>query len=307
MTQTRQSSAAAHELAALIDGNISEDGVHSTAIPRVSLIRSSQPTEPLHVVHQPAVCFVAQGRKQVMVGDAIHVYDAAKYLVVSVEVPIVGQVLEARPSRPYLCLRLDLDPVAIGALMLDAGVAPARDSAPVSALSLSPLSAELLDAVVRLTRLLAAPQEIPIMAPLIEREILYRLLLGDQISHLRQIALTESRMQQVSRAISWIKENFREPFSVDAVAGEARMSPSAFHQHFKAVTSMSPLQYQKQLRLQEARRLILTQTLDAAASGHAVGYDSPSQFSREYKRLFGAPPARDAAKLRSSPRWMQML
>ena len=307
MTQTRQSSAAAHELATLIDGNVSEDGVHPTAIPRVSLIRSSQPTEPLHVVHQPAVCFVAQGRKQVMVGDAIHVYDAAKYLVVSVEVPIVGQVLEARPSHPYLCLRLDLDPVAIGALMLDAGVAPARDSAPVSALSLSPLSAELLDAVVRLTKLLAAPQEIPIMAPLIEREILYRLLLGDQISHLRQIALTESRMQQVSRAISWIKENFREPFSVDAVAGEARMSPSAFHQHFKAVTSMSPLQYQKQLRLQEARRLILTQTLDAAASGHAVGYDSPSQFSREYKRLFGAPPARDAAKLRSSPRWMQML
>ncbi|TAJ89837.1 AraC family transcriptional regulator [Reyranella sp.] len=307
MTETRQSSAVVHELATLIDGSVSEDGVHPTAIPRVSLIRSSQPTEPLHVVHQPAVCFVAQGRKQVMVGDAIHVYDAAKYLVVSVEVPIVGQILEARPSRPYLCLRLDLDPVAIGALMLDAGVAPARDSAPVSALSLSPLSAELLDAVVRLIRLLGVPQEIPIMAPLIEREILYRLLLGDQISHLRQIALTESRMQQVSRAISWIKENFREPFSVDAVAGEARMSPSAFHQHFKAVTSMSPLQYQKQLRLQEARRLILTQTLDAAASGHAVGYDSPSQFSREYKRLFGAPPARDAAKLRSSPRWMQML
>jgi AraC-like DNA-binding protein len=307
MAQTRQSSAAAHELAALIDGNVSEDGVHPTAIPRLSLIRSSQPTEPLHVVHQPAVCFVAQGRKQVMVGDAIHVYDAAKYLVVSVEVPIVGQILEASPSQPYLCLRLDLDPVAIGALMLDAGVAPARDSAPVSALSLSPLSAELLDAVVRLTRLLTTPREISILAPLIEREVLYRLLLGDQISHLRQIALSESRMQQVNRAITWIKENFREPFSVDAVAGEARMSPSAFHQHFKAVTSMSPLQYQKQLRLQEARRLILTQTLDAAASGHAVGYDSPSQFSREYKRLFGAPPARDAAKLRSSPQWMQML
>lgn len=307
MTQTRQSSTAAHEFAALVDRNVSEDGVHPTAIPRASLIRSSHPTEPLHAVHQPAVCFVAQGRKQVMVGDAIHVYDAAKYLVVSVEVPIVGQILEAKPSRPYLCLRLDLDPVAIGALMLDAGVTPARDSAPVSALSLSPLSAELLDAVVRLTRLLTAPQEIPIMAPLIEREIHFRLLLGDQISHLRQIALAESRMQQVNRAIAWIKENFREPFSVDAVAGEARMSPSAFHQHFKAVTSMSPLQYQKQLRLQEARRLILTQTFDAAASGHAVGYDSPSQFSREYKRLFGAPPARDAAKLRSSPRWIQML
>lgn len=307
MTQTKHHNATGDELASLIDRNAADDGVHPTAIPRLSLIRSSHPTEPLHAVHQPAVCFVAQGRKQVIVGDAIHLYDAAKYLVVSVEVPIVGQVLEASPARPYLCLRLDLDPVAIGALMLDAGISPTRDSPPASALSLSPVSAELLDAVVRLTRLLTAPQEIPIVAPLIEREILYRLLIGDQLSHLRQIALTESRMQQVNRAIAWIKENFREPFSVDAVAAEARMSPSAFHQHFKAVTSMSPLQYQKQLRLQEARRLILTQTLDAAASGHAVGYDSPSQFSREYKRLFGAPPARDAAKLRSSPRWMQML
>lgn len=305
--QPDQSKAIVREFAALLERNAKEDGVHPTAISRLSLIRSSRPTEPLHAVHQPAVCFVAQGRKQVMVGDAIHVYDAAQYLVVSVEVPIVGQILQATAARPYLCLRLDLDPVAIGALMLDAGIAPLHDRPPAPALSLSPISAELLDAVVRLTRLLESPEEVAVLAPLFEREILFRLLIGDQISHLRHIALAEGRVQQVNRAIAWIKENFRTPFSIEAVAAEARMSASAFHQHFKAVTSMSPLQYQKQLRLQEARRLILTQTCDAAESGHAVGYDSPSQFSREYKRLFGAPPARDAAKLRAAPRWMQML
>jgi AraC-like DNA-binding protein len=297
----------ARELARLIERYARRDGIHATPIPRVSLIRSSAATEPLHAVHQPAVCFVAQGRKRVMVGEAIHVYDAAKYLIVSVEVPIVGQILEASDVAPYLCLRLDLDPAAIGALMLEAGVAPNRADDSLPPLALSGVTAELLDAAIRLVRLLATPGEIAILAPLAEREILYRLLQGEQTARLRQIALAESRLQQVNRAIAWIKKNFRAPFRIETVAAEARMSPSAFHQHFKAVTSMSPLQYQKQLRLQEARRLILTQSLDAAASGHAVGYDSPSQFSREYKRLFGAPPARDVAKLRDSPQWLQML
>jgi AraC-like DNA-binding protein len=146
-----------------------------------------------------------------------------------------------------------------------------------------------------------------ILAPLAEREILYRLLLGDQALKLRQIAFAESKLQQINRAIGWIKRNYREPFSIDAVASEARMSASTLHEHFKAVTSMSPLQYQKQLRLQEARRLILSQSLDAATAGHSVGYESPSQFSREYKRTFGAPPASDIARLRASPAWQQLL
>ena len=291
---------AIRELAGLIGQYAEADGIHATAIPRLSLIRSSLPTEPIHVLHEPAVCFVAQGRKQVMAGQSIYVYDSAKYLVVSVDVPVIGQILEASAEAPYLCLRLDLDPAAVGALMLEAKLPAAEGEQSGQALSLSFVTSELLGTVIRLVRLLAAPRDIPILAPLAEREILYRLLMGDQTSKLRQIALGENKLQQVNRAIGWIKRNFREPFSIDALASEARMSASTLHEHFKAVTSMSPLQYQKQLRLQEARRLILSQSLDAATAGHSVGYESPSQFSREYKRTFGAPPARDIARLRAS-------
>jgi AraC-like DNA-binding protein len=299
--------AATRELARLIEQFAGEDGVLATAIPRLFLIRASRPTDEIHAVHEPAVCLVAQGRKQVMVGQSVHVYDPAKYLVVSVDVPLVGQILEASADAPYLCLRLDLDPAAIGALMLEAKVTGADSEQPGPALSLSSVTFELLDSAIRLVRLLAVPRDIPILAPLAEREILYRLLSGDQTSKLRQIAFAESKLQQINRAIGWIKRNFREPFSIDALASEARMSPSTLHEHFKAVTSMSPLQYQKQLRLQEARRLILSQSIDAAVAGHSVGYESPSQFSREYKRTFGAPPARDAARLRASPAWLQAL
>jgi AraC-like DNA-binding protein len=305
--QSDLTAAAIGELARLIERYTEEDGIHATAIRRLFLIRSSRPTEPIHALHEPAVCLVAQGRKQVMVGQSVYLYDRAKYLVVSVDVPVVGQILEASAEAPYLCLRLDLDPAAIGALMLEAELPGAGSGQPGQALSLSSITAELLDAAIRLVRLLATPRDVPILAPLAEREILYRLLLGDQTSKLRQIALGESKLQQINRAIGWIKTNFREPFSIDAVASEARMSPSTLHEHFKAVTSMSPLQYQKQLRLQEARRLILSQSIDAAMAGHSVGYESPSQFSREYRRTFGAPPARDVARLRASSTWLQGL
>jgi AraC-like DNA-binding protein len=298
---------AARELGRLIEQFAGTDGVHATAIPRVFLIRSSCPTDQLHAVQEPAVCFVAQGRKQVMAGQSVYVYDRAKYLIASVEIPIVGQIIEASPAAPYLCLRLDLEPAAIGALMLEAKVTGLANDAPGPALSLSSITPELLDAAIRLVRLLGVPRDIPVIAPLAEREILYRLLLGEQAPQLRQIAFAESKLQQINRAIGWIKRNYREPFSIDAVAAEARMSPSTFHEHFKSVTAMSPLQYQKQLRLQEARRLILSQSLDAATAGHVVGYESPSQFSREYKRTFGAPPARDIARLRDSPAWQQAL
>lgn len=298
---------AAGELSGLIEQFSGTDGVHATAISRVFLLRSSHPTEQLHAIQEPALCIVAQGRKQVMVGSSVYRYDRAKYLIASVDVPIIGQILEASPAAPYLCLRLDLDPSVIGALMLEAGGQAKASDTPEPALSLSTVTPELLDAAIRLVRLLAKPGDIPILAPLAEREILYRLLRGDQAPKLRQIAVAESKLQQINRAISWIKHNFRDSFSIDAVAAQARMSPSTLHEHFKAVTSMSPLQYQKQLRLQEARRLILSQSLDAATAGHSVGYESPSQFSREYKRTFGAPPARDIARLRASPAWQQML
>jgi AraC-like DNA-binding protein len=291
----------------LIEQFTGTDGVHATSIPRVFLLRSSHPTDQLHAVQEPAVCFVAQGRERVMAGSSVYVYDRAKYLIASVDVPIVGQILEASPAAPYLCLRLDLEPAAIGALMLEAKAPGVGSDAPGPALSLSSITPELLDAAIRLVRLLAVPRDIPILAPLAEREVLYRLLLGDQASKLRQIAFAESKLQQINRAIGWIKRNYRERFSIEAVAAEARMSSSTLHEHFKAVTSMSPLQYQKQLRLQEARRLILSQSLDAATASHSVGYESPSQFSREYKRTFGAPPAQDIARLRASPSWQHVL
>ena len=289
------------ELAGLIDQFSGADGVHATAIPRLALIRSSRPTEPLHALHQPALCIVAQGRKQFMLGETIYQYDPLHYLVVSVDVPIIGQVLEASATNPYLCLRLDLDPVVLSALILDAGgddTAP--HDVPGSSLHLDVVTPDLLDAATRLVHLLAVPRDIAILAPLAEREILYRLLHSSQGVRLRQIGRAESKMQQVNRAIGWIKKNFRQPFSIEHVAAEARMSASALHEHFKTVTAMSPLQYQKQLRLQEARRLMVSLSMDAATAGHEVGYDSPSQFSREYRRLFGAPPVRDVARLRDA-------
>ncbi len=269
-------------------------------IPRVFLIRSSHPTAPLHALYEPAVCIIAQGRKQAILGETVYVYDRDKYLVISMDVPVVGQVIEASKEAPYLCLRLDLDVATLGTLLLDAG--PAPDSmAPAPALSLSRVTTELVDAVTRLLRLLETPRDIPVLAPLAEREILFRLLRGDQSAKLREIAIADSRLQQINRAIGWIKQNYREPIRIEDLASEARMSASALHSHFKSVTAMSPLQFQKQLRLQEARRLLLFDACDAATASHSVGYSSPSQFSREYRRLFGLPPQRDIARLKELP------
>lgn len=288
-------------LAALIDRHATTDGVHPTPIPGVWLIRASHPTEPLHVLHVPAVCIVASGRKQVTLADLSYDYDAAKYLVVSVDLPIGGQVTEASADAPYLCVRIDLDPAMLAALVVEQG-----DAAPVGddsghGLFVSNTTPALIDAAVRLVSLLDTPRDIGYLAPLAQREILYRLLMGEQGGAIRNIAAGESRLQQVNRAISWIKLHFAKPFSIDAVAAEARMSPSALHLHFKTVTAMSPLQFQKQLRLQEARRLMVGRALDAASAAYEVGYESASQFTREYRRLFGAPPARDVARLKASP------
>lgn len=288
------------ELAELIERFTGGDGALPTPVPRLFLHRFAEPSAPLYSVYEPAFCIIAQGSKQVISGDQIHVYDESKYLVVSVDVPIIAHISEASPSRPFLGLRLDLDPAAIGALMMESDVKRAATAQPGPSLGVSDLSGELIDAAVRLVRLIDSPRDAPILAPLAEREILYRLLRGEQTARLSEIAFAESRLQQVNRAIGWIKRNFREPFRMEELTGAAGMSASALHQHFKTVTGMSPLQYQKQLRLQEARNLILLQNVDAASAGHAVGYDSPSQFSREYRRLFGAPPLRDAERLRNA-------
>ena len=286
-------------LAAEIAQTVSTDGIHATAIEGVTLIRLSQQSEPMHTLMEPALCIVAQGRKRVIAGDRVLAYDAARFLVIAVDTPVIGQVVEASPEAPYLCLKLDLDPAEISALLIETGGVSAAAADAEPSLSLSPVSSDLLDAAIRLVQLTSRPEDIPVLAPMIRREIVYRLLKSDQATRLQQIALAESRLQQVNRAIGWIKRNYREAFAIDTVAAEARMSPSALHLHFKAVTAMSPLQYQKQLRLQEARRLMLAEALDAASAGYRVGYDSASQFSREYARLFGAPPLRDVARLKA--------
>jgi AraC-like DNA-binding protein len=290
------------EFAALIEQYTRGDGLLDTALPRVSLAKMSKPSEPMHGVHQPALCIIAQGRKQVILGDSIYFYDASQYLVASVDVPVVGQVVEATPEKPYLSFKLNLDPAMISELILESGLTnDVEREVPSTSLSLSTVTPELLDAVMRMLRLLDNPRDIAVLGPLAEREILYRLLNGPDAARLRQIAQVDSKLQRVTRAISWIKLHFTEPFSIELLASEARMSTSALHHHFKQVTAMSPLQYQKQLRLQEARRLILIQGSDAASAGHQVGYESPSQFSREYSRLFGAPPLRDANRLKATP------
>ncbi|MDB5456775.1 MAG: transcriptional regulator, AraC family [Caulobacter sp.] len=288
----------------LIERYAPVDGIHEGGCPRVALVRASQPSLPHHGVLEPALCVLAQGRKQVLIGDAIHVYDASRYLLASVDVPVVGQVIEASPTVPYLGFRLTLDPALIAQVALDCGVGMSASEEPAAiagGMAVAAMTSALLDAVTRMVRLLDTPRDVAALAPLIEREIVYRLLTDVHGPRLAQIARVDGRLRQVNRAIGWIKRNYDQPFRMDQVAAEARMSASALHQHFKAVTALSPLQYQKQLRLQEARRLILMQHLDAASAGHAVGYDSPSQFSREYARLFGAPPLRDAVRLRSQP------
>lgn len=290
-------------LADLIARHCPQEGVHGTALQRVALIRIAQPTEEIHTLHQPALCIIAQGAKRVMLGDLVLTYDAAKYLTVTVELPVIGQVIQASPAEPYLCFRLDFDPGIIADLLLEGTLpipAPGEGTTTGSGLVLADADPDLLDAAIRLLRLLDRPEQIPALAPLVEKEILCRLLLGDAGARLRQIALPESRLGQINRAIAWIRRHYDQPIRIEAVAEAARMSPSTLHEHFKAVTAMSPLQYQKQLRLQEARRLILASSLDAAAAGFRVGYESPSQFSREYRRLFGAPPVRDAARLRAA-------
>ncbi|MFZ2870113.1 AraC family transcriptional regulator [Zavarzinia sp.] len=283
-------------LADLIERFTGGDGSLTTTIPRLHLFAARRPSSPTHVLYRPALCIVARGSKRVISGDAVHVYDPDRYLIVSIDTPVAGQVTEA----PYASLRLDLDPGLLAALILETDATP-TPAMPLPGIAISTLTAAVTDAATRLVRLLDSPGDIAALAPLAEREILYRLLRGEQGARLRQIAAGEGRMRQINRVIAWIKENYAAPLSIGELATIACMSPSALHHHFKQVTAMSPLRFQKQIRLQEARRLILAEASDAASAGHAVGYESPSQFSREYRRLFGAPPVRDIARLKAAP------
>ncbi|MEH3039433.1 MAG: AraC family transcriptional regulator [Sphingomonas paucimobilis] len=287
------------QLSALIDRHVGGTGICSTAMPRVSLIRADAASTPTPAVYEASLCIIAQGSKRVSIGERSVVYDAAHYLLVSVDLPLVGHVLDASPERPYLCCKIDIDAAMLADLMASEGGGVARTDLPV--LGVYPGDPDLIDAACRLVGLLDRPNTIRALAPLIEREILYRLLTGPHGPMLRHVATAGSHLNQVSRAIAAIRRRFDAPIRIDDVAAEAGMSSSSLHAHFKAITRMTPLEYQKQLRLQEARRLMLSEGATANTAGFAVGYESPSQFSREYRRLFGAPPRADIERLHAAP------
>ncbi len=284
----------------LIEGHTKTEGRNDTAIPQLKLHRWSQPIESANIVMEPAVYVVVQGRKLVRVGDETYTYDQSQYLAVSVDLPAIGSVLDATPERPYLCMTLTVDPRELAALIVETGRQEPRDDHDGRALYVSALRAPLLDGFLRLMRLLDTPQDVSVLAPLILRELHYRLLLSEQYGRLAQIAIGDGRLRRVSGAIAWIKEHFAEPLRIRELAKSVNMSPSALHHHFKAVAAMSPVQYQKQLRLQEARRLLLSDDASAEAVAYEVGYASASQFNREYVRLFGQPPRRDAERMRAA-------
>lgn len=274
-------------------------GVFQTGIAPLYFIRSDTPTDVIHTVHKPGLCIVVQGRKQVQLWEESYVYDPLNYLVVSVTLPLAGQVTEASSEKPYFCIRLDIDPAEIAQLIADVSPVGVPSQQPHRGLYLDKIDSSLLDAMLRLVRLLDVPSDIPALAPLALREIFYRLLKGQQGQRLHEIAITDSQTHRVTRAIEWLNNNYAQPLHIDKLASYVNLSNSTLHHRFKAVTAMSPLQYQKQLRLQHARRLMISEGLDVSTAGFKVGYESPSQFSREYSRMFGAPPSRDIAKLRS--------
>ncbi|SDG90845.1 transcriptional regulator, AraC family [Duganella sp. OV458] len=248
------------------------------------------------VVYEPTACFVAQGRKRATLGASVFHYDPSSYLVASVGLPVMGTVIEASVTHPYMSIQLDLDAADLGELALN--YPQPAESVPAAGLTLNQMTPGLLDAATRLVGLLDTPDDIAALAPLAVREILYRLLTGPNGGAIYALTQADSRQSQIARAILWIRAHFKDGWRIDDLAGIAGMSRSAFHEHFKAMTAMSPLEFRTQLRMQEARRLMVSDGLDAANAGYHVGYDSPSQFSRDYSRLFGASPAKDASRLR---------
>ncbi|MEZ5810958.1 MAG: AraC family transcriptional regulator [Rhizobiaceae bacterium] len=271
-----------------------------TPLGGLSLAVTEAPLGPIHGVYRPSMCIVLQGAKLSQLAGQSYRYAAGKCLITSLEVPVRAEIIEASAQAPYVAIVVTIEPTVVAELLLELaqGDVPA---APVSnALSVHPLDGELIDPLERMLALAGRPRDIAVLGPMIRREITWRLLNGPQGAVMRQIGLTDSRTARISRSIAWVRENFTDTISVPHLAGLAGMSSATFHRHFKAATAMTPVQFQKSLRLQEARRLLLSEGSDVAQVGFAIGYESPSQFSREYRRMFGAPPGRDGAEIRRS-------
>lgn len=285
-------------LAARISHALPQDGLVEIQ-PGLHLARFSQPIGPVYASLLPSFCVIAQGTKDVLVGADSFRYDPEHYLITTMELPLSATVVDASPERPYLSLRLELDSAVVTSMMVESGDIQQGGESNVAAAGVSPLNADLLDASLRLVRLAADPNEYRVIAPLVAREIVYRLLIGPQGNRLRHLARFGGQAHRMARAIQTIRENFDRPLRIEDIARLLHMSVSGFHAHFKTVTAMSPLQFQKQLRLQEARRLMVSEHLDAGQAGFRVGYEDASQFNREYKRQFGEPPSRDVGRLLS--------
>jgi len=287
------------KLAGLIQAHAPYDGHFDLRLPGVEVVRASRPNkEMVHGVVRPALCIVAQGAKTVLLGSEAIEYDASRMLVFSVDVPISGQVTKASPAEPFLCLKVELDAEKIGDLVLKVypnGLPLSQQNLAVYA---APSEPGIINAAARLVELMAQSQDVELIAPLVVEEILIRLLRSPIGGRVAQIGKADSRLQRISKAVTWVRTNFDRPLDVERLAAMVHMSVSTFHQHFKSVTAMSPVQFQKAMRLQEARRLMLSRMMDAGMACRQVGYLSASQFSREYGRFFGNAPMKDIARLR---------
>ena len=287
------------ELTAIVERYARAEGLTPTAWPALSFFRADSPSDRSCAMYEPCLGLLLQGNKHILLGEERFEQENGHYLINSIDVPVSAQVMRASPHEPCLCITLRLDPVRIGEWLSEVKL-PKPATATARGLALSPVSTDILDPLLRLARLLDSPRDLPLLAPLIERELIYRLLIGEQGARLAQIATAGGQGQQIARAIQWLKQHYNKPLRIGDLANMVNMSASSLHHHFREITAMSPLQYQKLLRLHEARRLLLTEGCDVATAAHRVGYESPSQFSREYSRQHGAPPLRDVNRLRSA-------
>ena len=300
MTTEKSMALASEKLAEQIERWAGDANQVDTQIEGLRLSRWTTPTPPTSYTHKPSICLIAQGKKRVLLGEESYVYDTNHFLVSSVDLPIIANIMEASEDKPYLGLIMELDLQEISQLIVDSELTFNHDKQAPIGIAVGQLTQPLLDAFIRLMDLLDEGDSIKILAPVIKREIFYRLLMTNQGLRLNQIVTSGSHSHQISRAIDWLKNNFVKPLSVSELASYSGMSKSAFYTHFRSMMSMTPLQFQKKLRLNEARRMMLTENLDAMATSFKVGYESPSQFSREYSRLFGAPPSKDIKALRAT-------
>ena len=286
------------ELLARIERAIPSDGTREP-LKGLHLFRVSRPAEPVVGLSVPGFCFIAQGSKEILLGEKVYRYDPDHFLLATVELPATGVVREASHDRPYLGLRVDLDSTLVGSAMVEAAIPAPRGHTDAKAIVVSAVVSQLRDATLRLVRLIDSPDEARVLAPLVKREIVFRLLMGEQGNRLRHLATLGGHSHRIARAVERLRTEFDKPLRVEEIARDFGMSPSGFHHHFKMVTDMSPIQFQRQIRLQEARRLMLGEEFDAASAGFRVGYEYPSHFSREYKKHFGNSPIRDVERLRA--------